>query len=234
MERDDYNTRDDDEKKAIYSTVNSYCELFSNIKRADIKYDDWLECSFGEEIKKYIEQCDTSIIDIGCGIGNNTLYLLEKGKKVIPCDYSLVAIQSINRNFPELNNNAQHFDMTNGFPFENSFTDIIICDLSIHYFTEKTTFKVIEEIKRVLKPNGILLARVNSMEDDKFGAGQGQEIEHHLYKGKNGRYKRFFDKNDIRHFFGDWKEMVAVEDIMGRYRRGKKVWRLAMQVQKQS
>ena len=34
-----------------------------------------------------------------------------------------------------------------------------------------------EEIKRILKPNGNLLARVNSISDLNYGAGQGQKIE---------------------------------------------------------
>lgn len=62
--------------------------------------------------------------------------------------------------------------MTRGLPFENNFTDLIICDLSLHYFREKTTFEILEEIKRVLKPDGILLFKVNSVKDVNHGAGE--------------------------------------------------------------
>lgn len=220
MERED-DTRSLKEQEGIATRANvaSYKDVFANCQRGDIRYDNWLN-SFGDEITERIEICDTPIIDLGCDSGNNTLYLIEKGKKnIIPCDFSLAAIQSINRNFPELENDfAKHFDMTNRFPFKNNFTDLIICDLALHYFTEETTFRVLDEIKRVLRPNGILLARVNTMEDYKYGAGQGTEIEHHLYQ-KNGRFKRFFDEDDIKKFFEDWEQKVIKEGTMSRYRR---------------
>ena len=43
--------------------------------------------------------------------------------------------------------------MSKGLPFADNLTNIIISDLSLHYFTEQKTFEILEEIKRVLKPN---------------------------------------------------------------------------------
>jgi 2-polyprenyl-3-methyl-5-hydroxy-6-metoxy-1,4-benzoquinol methylase len=45
----------------------------------------------------------------GCGGGNNTLYLINKGKKVIPCDFSDSAIKQVKMNFPEITR-AEQFD----------------------------------------------------------------------------------------------------------------------------
>ncbi len=47
----------------------------------------------------------------------------------------------------------------------------------------------------MLKPNGLLFFRVNSVNDTNSRAGQGKEIETHLYETNDGRYKSFFDKN---------------------------------------
>lgn len=66
--------------------------------------------------------------------------------------------------------------MTKGLPFDDNFTDIIISDLSMHYFTKQKTCEILKEMKRVLKPNGILLFRVNSVKDVNHGAGEGTEI----------------------------------------------------------
>ena len=66
--------------------------------------------------------------------------------------------------------------MTKGLPFADNFTDLMICDLNLHYFTEKTTFEILQEIKRVLKPGGILLFRVNSTKDVNHGAGEGKKL----------------------------------------------------------
>ena len=34
------------------------------------------------------------------------------------------------------------------FPFEDNYTDLVIADLSLHYFREKDTYRIISEIKR--------------------------------------------------------------------------------------
>ena len=218
---------DDDRKENAIKIANERWNKFhSNYEREQIKYDDWLDL-----FERAISECKTPIIDLGCGSGNDTLYLIEKGKQVIPCDYSQNAIKNIQKNFPEVTR-AECFDMTKGLPFVDNFTSIIISDLSLHYFTEEKTFEIIEEIKRVLKPNGILIFRVNSVKDVNHGAGQGKEIESHLYETEDGRYKRFFDEKDIKKFFADWEKLYLHEETMGRYELEKVLWRGTFKVNK--
>lgn len=196
--------------------------IHSAHERGKIKYDDWLDT-----FQDAINSCQTPIIDLGCGSGNDTLYLIERGKKVISCDYARNAIQNIRKNFPEVER-AVCFDMTQGLPFENDFADIMICDLSLHYFTEQTTFAILDEIKRVLRPNGWLLFRVNSVRDVNHGAGKGTEREPHLYETEDGRYKRFFDASDFEKFFDGWNHVYLQEELMDRYELEKVLWKGAM------
>ena len=112
------------------------------------------------------------------------------------------------------------------------YTDFLQKNQCLHYFRERTTFEVLEEIKRVLKPDGILLFRVNSVKDVNHGAGEGKEIEPHLYETSDGRYKRFFNQEDIERFFEDWEALFIHEEIMGRYKKEKVLWRCAMKVRK--
>ena len=207
-------------------SIEYWEKFYGTISTDEIKYDDWLE-----KFQNEINNCKTPIIDLGCGLGNNTKYLIEKGKEVIPCDFSAIAIQNIKKNFPMIKT-TKVFDMTKGLPFDDNYTELIIADLSIHYFLEKTTFYVLEEIKRVLKPNGILLLRVNSINDTNFGAGSGKEIEHHLYEVsiQNGSMKRFFDKEDIDRFFVGWKIIYLNEDTLRRFLLEKKLWTGAVKV----
>lgn len=172
----------------------------------------------------FIVHCSTPIIDLGCGSGNDTKYLIEKGKNVIPCDYSEKAIENIRKNFPEIEK-TEYFDMTKGLPFTENFTDIIISDLSLHYFSEQTTHKIIEDMQRVLKPNGLLIFRVNSINDINHGAGEGIEIEHHFFKTEDGRTKRFFDREDIQKFFDRWDILYMKQETMNRYEKTKELWR---------
>ena len=229
---------DDREADALEKAKEEWNAKYQNCDRSQLERSDWLEL-----FQRAIENCQTPIIELGCGKGKDTLYLVEKGKKVIPCDYSSTAIENIQRNFPEVER-TECFDMTRGLPFDTDFTDLIVCGLSLHYFTEKTTFEILEEIKRVLKPGGILLFRVNSMNDVNYGAGEGREVEPHLFETSVGSYKRFFDREDIERFFAGWEEIyVREEPIMyekitiheGRTESTqleKVVWRCAMRVKK--
>lgn len=206
-------------QKNSYEYWNS---RFKTKKRDEIITDDWLEM-----FSKEINGCNTLIIDLGCGGGNNTLYLINKGKKVIPCDFSDSAIHQVKMNFPEITR-AEQFDMLNGMPFSDEFTDIVVADLCLHYFTTEETFRILNEIKRILKPGGFLFARVNSVNDVNHGAGKGIQKERHLYLTKDNRYKRFFDEQDIAFFFNGWNKVYVNEERIMRFKDEKVLWKIAM------
>jgi len=180
----------------------------------EIKYDDWLD-----KYKNLLESCKSSILDLGCGTGNDTLYLVERGFKVISCDYSEVALEKIKKFIPKAETCL--LDISKKLPFKNESFDIIIADLSLHYFDDKTTKSIMGEIKRVLKPDGHLIARVNSVEDINHGAGQGIKLEKNFYFVE-GYNKRFFDDTDIIKYFSIIGEVNLLHSVMLRYSTPKK------------
>lgn len=201
-------------------TKNYWNKIHNKYERADIIYDDWLDIFLDD-----INSCELPIIDLGCGSGNDSKYLIEHGKKVIACDYAENAVENVRKNFPELMD-AKCFDMTDRLPFSDGYAGIVIADLSLHYFSEEVTKNILKDIKRVLCDKGILIFRVNSINDVNHGARQGTEVEHHYYLNEaNGRYKRFFDRADINKFFSNWNIEYAEEEKMDRYELLKILWR---------
>lgn len=198
--------------------IEYWDKLHTHYERDNIPVDNWLD-----RFNEIINLAKGPAIDLGCGSGNDTLYLINKGKNVIPCDGSMNAIYNIRNNFPEVHESIC-FDMLDKFPFCNNMTDLIIADLCLHYFTREDTIKILKEIRRVLVNNGHLLLRVNSMSDTNHGAGNGIEIEPHLYMTDDGRYKRFFDRKDIYEFFNMFQVKYVNEDIMTRYKLEKKLY----------
>ncbi len=194
------------------NSVKYWNEVHKDNKRSKITIDNWLD-----KFNDIIEKTKLPIIDLGCGSGNDTLYLLEKGKDVIPCDLSLNAIEAIRRDFSKIKE-ALCFDMLKGLPFDDDSCDIIIADLSLHYFKSDDTKRILLEIQRVLKRDGYLIFRVNSVNDVNHGAGKGKEIERNLYETTDGRLKRFFDNKDIELFFGSFERVYVKETSMRRYR----------------
>ncbi len=172
-------------------------------------YDLWLD-----EYKDILEQNkDKEILDLGCGIGADTLYLLERGYNVLSCDFSNEALKSIQDNIP--NSKTLHLDMRKEFPIEDDSYSLIIADLSLHYFDNETTIHIMNEIKRILKQDGTLLSRVASVNDFNFGAGVGEELEKNYYF--EGDYtKRFFDLDDVNKYFGIIGSVEAEETQMTR------------------
>ena len=190
--------------------------------RASIKVDDWLE-----KFDDIIMSTDKPILDLGCGGGNDTLYLITKGRKVISCDQSPSAIKNIKKNFPE-SYDTRCFNMLDGLPFNDESFDVIIADLCLHYFMESDTKNILDDIKRVLTPGGHLILRVNSINDVLHGAGQGSEIEHHVFEMEGKTIKRFFDEDDIRYFFKDFDIEYLKEEIMTRYKLEKRLYRVCV------
>lgn len=165
-------------------------------KRASVPvYDNWLD-DYKEILEEYKE---TEILDLGCGIGADTLYLIERGFHVLSCDFSNEALKSVHKNIP--GSKIKQLDMFDPFPFEDAAFSVIIADLSLHYFDHKTTTHIMQEIKRILKEDGILLSRVASVNDVNFGAGVGEMLEKNFYF--EGDYtKRFFNQEEVEKYFG--------------------------------
>lgn len=180
-----------------------------------ISYDDWLD-----NYKSALDECRTKVLDLGCGAGNDTLYLINKGFKVLSCDYSQVALDKINQDIEGAE--TLLMDISQQFPFENGSFDLIIADLSLHYFDESTTFAIMQEIRRVLTTKGKLIARVNSIEDINYGAQQGVKIEDNFYF-VGGYNKRFFTIDDANKFFSCIGSIEIKETDMMRYSKPKKV-----------
>lgn len=208
--------------KNISNSIEYWNSIHKKYDREDIKYDDWLD-SFLD----IIEKCETPILDLGCGSGNNTLYLINHNKRVIACDLSENAITSIKKNFPEIVE-AKYFNMLDGIPYQDNSFDIVIADLSLHYFKKEDTIRLIEDLKRILKQGGHIILRVNSINDINHGAGQGLEVEKHLYETDDGRLKRFFDEDDIRSFFKDFNIEYLNEEIMTRYKLEKRLYKVCV------
>lgn len=172
-------------------------------------YDLWLD-----EYKNILdENKDNEILDLGCGIGADTLYLLERGYNVLSCDFSVEALKSIENNIP--NSKTFYLDMMKKFPIDDKKYSLIIADLSLHYFNNETTIHIMKEIKRILKDGGVLLARVASVNDFNFGADQGEKQENNYYF--EGVYtKRFFDLEDVNKYFSIIGDVEARETQMTR------------------
>ena len=186
-------------------------------------YSSWLD-----KYVDVIDRCKTKVLDLGCGIGYDSYYLTQRGLDVIACDFSEMALSRIKENVENVE--TMLLDFSEKLPFEDESFDLVIADLSLHYFDTKTTEKIMKEIKRIIAPKGFLLARVNSIYDVNHGAGEGEKIEDNFYFVK-GYNKRFFTIEDAEKFFSIIGNATVCEEDMSRFNKPKKV--IEIQVEKE-
>lgn len=198
----------------------------------DIQKQRWEEyyCRLnGISVDKWLEDYsllfdkDISVLDLGSGNGANIPFLLSRTNNVFALDFAESAISIIKSKY---HIEAIAADMRMPLPYNDRSFAIIICDLSLHYFSEKETHSILEEIHRIMKIKGTLLVRLNSSNDIKHGAKKGTEIEKGYFEYE-GRRKRFFDKEMIQIFFGEYFDIEYLEEKRtGKYLEEKVLWEM--------
>ena len=123
--------------------------------------ENWSE--FKVLLEKLLDDKKCKVLDLGCGIGSISHKLSELGFDVTAIDFSEIAISELKSRSPHIR--ALVHDMTETLPFGDGSFDLTIANLTLHYFNKKQTQEIISEIKRVLKPKGILIGAVISIEE---------------------------------------------------------------------
>jgi SAM-dependent methyltransferase len=112
-------------------------------------------------------------------------------------------------------------------PLPDASFDAVVAGLSLHYFRWSDTLTIIQEVHRVLRPGGLLVAAVNATGDVNYGHGQGVEIEPGLYD-IDGHLKRFYSEADCRNMWGTgWVLLTLLPVEEQRYGRLKRMWVMA-------
>lgn len=132
-------------------------------------------------------------LDVGCGTGFNTKYLVEQGYEVTAIDFSGKALERCRREIPEAR--FACVDFREGFQFTNDHFELIVADLSLHYFSWEITVRVFEDIANRLVSGGLFAGRFNSKGDTNYGADSNEPVpgESNLLI-VDGIEKRFFTR----------------------------------------
>lgn len=176
-------------------------------------YDEW----FNKYIKLFKDK-EIKVVELGCGRAYTSKYMYNEGfENIVACDFSEIALKAVKE---ESKIETMLVDMTNELPFEDESIDLVIADLCLHYFDKNTTNFIINEIKRVLKPSGYLIGRVNSINDELHIPENYEIIEKNFfYDGM--MYKKFFDRSELIKYFEKFKIHNIDENLMDRYEKPK-------------
>ncbi len=144
------------------------------------------------------EQGVKRILELGCGHGRDTLYFAKNGMEVQAVDFSRTAIEAMTKRanaLPVSKSIASMCrDVRKPFPFENDSFDA--CYSHMLYCMALTTDQLehlTENIRRILKPNGLNVYTVRNTKDQHYGKG--------IHRGEDMYEVDGF----IVHFFGEEK-----------------------------
>lgn len=146
-----------------------------------------------------------TILEVGCGSGQDTRFLTHHGFTVTATDFSAEAL-AIARGAADAATFLEH-DTREPFPFPDQSFDLVLASLSLHYFPASETRAIVEELARLLRPRGLLLFRLNSTKDANAATGSRE-------------FPRYYYTEAIcRELFTGWELhglTERVEDYLGR------------------
>ncbi|MDR2862281.1 MAG: class I SAM-dependent methyltransferase [Puniceicoccales bacterium] len=108
-------------------------------------------------------------LDLGCGAGHDTAWLLAQGFEVTAADLSANALAlSLRRNSGARHVQADLLALDHVLPVPALPEDawhLIVASLSLHYFNLEDTRKVFAAIRARLRPDGLFAFRVNAFDE---------------------------------------------------------------------
>ena len=148
------------------------------------------------------------ILDAGCGIGRNAIYLARKGAEVHAVDMSPTALRHLDRAAlsagvrKQIIVHQQALDIP--FPFENNFFDLVLDSyVSCHFTDDQFKEGYRQQLHRVTKPGGFVFSSQFSVEDEYYA----KILEDNKDGGKlvtdprNEITKRLYAGDEIKNFF---------------------------------
>jgi SAM-dependent methyltransferase len=130
------------------------------------------------------------VLELGCGAGDDAAYFSEHDHSVTALDVSVPLIDVAAQRFADHPNlRFVHADVTRPLPVGGQSCDAVYARLSLHYFDEATTARIVSEILWVLRRGGRFHLLCKSVDDPLYG------------KGEEVGPDRFDLDNHVRHFF---------------------------------
>jgi 2-polyprenyl-3-methyl-5-hydroxy-6-metoxy-1,4-benzoquinol methylase len=103
------------------------------------------------------------ILDAGCGSGRNLVYLHREGYEIFASDQNPAAIEQTRTQLPTLPADHLRVESIENIAYPNASFDVILCSAVLHFSRDDSHFyAMVENLWRMLKPNGIFFARLAS------------------------------------------------------------------------
>jgi len=169
------------------------------------------------------------VLELGCGTGRDSAVLVNAGQRVVGVELSTESVAAARARVPH-GAEFHRTDFRAAFPVADGSVGVVLASLSLHYFAWDETLALARRIHRVLRPGGVLLCRLNSVNDFHHGAsGPPPKGEDSFYL-VDGVPKRFFDREAVERLFAEgWRMLHLEERTVERYEQPKVLWEAVLE-----
>jgi SAM-dependent methyltransferase len=149
-----------------------------------------------------------TILELGCGTGNDAARLTDAGYSVTAIDLSGEAIEQARARFGSMVRFVVA-DLTQRLPFPDGGFDAVMSNVAMHMFPDGVTRAVFAEVGRLVRPGGLFLFHVNALEDRPVRARSlpARELEADYVAEESGQTMHFFSETYLRELLGGWREL---------------------------
>lgn len=163
---------------------------------------------FAEEVLITVNPA-SQVLELGCGVGNDSVAFAKAGHAVLATDFFEVAITKNSERFKDIPNlSFEVLDISRPMEFKDNRFDVVFARLSLHYFSDEITKKAFKEMHRILGPEGFLCFICKSIKDPLYG--KGEEIEKDMFEHK-GHIRHFFSEEYVRECLGNNFRIKKIE-----------------------
>ena len=95
----------------------------------------------------------SKVIELGCGTGKNTTFLLKKADEIIGLDFSQEMLNKAKAKIKDERVEFRKADLTKSWEIDNDFADLITCSLTLEHI--KNLNHIFNQANLKLKKNGL-------------------------------------------------------------------------------
>jgi SAM-dependent methyltransferase len=159
-----------------------------------------------------------SVLEIGCGGGNNLWFVAREGFQASGIDASVTAIEYARERFARerLEARLEVADFTKALPFADASFDLIFERAALSFTHEQGASACVAEAWRMLKPGGLFQCGPYSDRDSSFYRNPDPDgVVRDISVGTivGGSQTRFYSLQDMRDLFRDGWELLSLKHV---------------------
>lgn len=170
------------------------------------------------DIQSTIETLDKykfgNVIELGCGTGKNTSWLLKKAKKIISIDFSQEMLNLAEAKIKDDRVRFVKANLNDDWAIESDFADLITCSLTLEHI--KDFNHIFTQANQKLKKNGLFFISElhpykqytgsKAKYETKSGITELQVFVHHTSEYLDNAINNNFDLIELKEWFDEKSE----------------------------